>query len=72
MAGKKRLDNGVDTYSVLLRLDRRMYEKLLKLKIVMGDGGSFNKWMNKVIGDVVHEHEGEISGYSVDVDNTDF
>lgn len=72
MGVNKRLDKGMNTYSFALRLDMRMYEKILKLKIVQGDTGSFNKWINKLIGEIINTHEGEIVGYTVDRDDSDF
>lgn len=70
MGRPKKAEDNLFVFS--MRMEKSIYEKMIKLKIVRGDTGSFNRWVNKMLADVVNRYEGEIRGYKVDNENSDF
>ena len=60
---------GKDTISVLLRVDKLTYERLLKLKIAGGGNISLNKFLNKILSEHTVRHEVEIKGYEVNYED---
>jgi hypothetical protein len=70
MAGKY-LDKGIPSIKILFKIDKEVYESMIKLKISRGYDGSLTKWLNKMLAEVALANENEIKGYSID-ENSDF
>ena len=67
MAGKKGMVRpSKETVSMLNRIDKHVYEKLLRLKIVEGANISFNKYVNRILAGYVNENGVKIEGREID------
>ena len=72
MAGKKGMIRpSKETVSMLNRIDKNVYEKLLRLKVVEGSTISFNKYVNRILAGYVNDNAVKIEGREIDYSDFD-